>query len=284
MESPSASQAASGPASWPHPHLLARQMCLEGQLWAPGLSHELSRALPHVPVSLSELLPSGIPGGLHQAGQPTLWLVTLFSRRPDTAAGVSAALGGTGPCPPAEPPAALAAASVRVVVGPADTTEEDHTRGEPLSPRRPFLGSMSSFPPISKSCGLRRVAAQPPPCACCLFSRLAKNAGKLGGGDTGNASFPLRTAPAASGGSWGRGAGLRKVVPPPRQTRTPQPCTQKGSFSPILAHCECPLRGESRPRTPEVSLPGSRPSLGEERGFSCSLLERGLLEGRPLAI
>lgn len=192
-----------------------------------------------------ELLPSGTSGGLHQAGQSTLWLVTFFSRCPDTAAGVS---------PPwrAPAPARLQGHPQLPRLGGspwAQHTPQSKTTERTLSPHRPLLGTASSFPPISKSCGLRRVVAQPPPCTRCLFPGLAKNAGKLGGGDTGNASFPLRTAPAASGGSWGRGAGRRKVVPPPRQTRTPQPCTQKGSFSPILAHCECPLRGESAPYT-----------------------------------
>lgn len=161
-----------------------------------------------------------------------MWLVTLVSRRPDTASAARTAARGARCC---------------LREGRRDPqTPQGKVTGRALSPIR-LLGTVSSFPPISKSYGLRRVAAQPPPCARSLFSGLAKNAGKLGGGDTGNASFPLRTAPAASGGSWGRGAGWRKVVPPPRQTRTPQPCTQKGSFSPILAHCECPLSGESRP-------------------------------------
>ncbi|XP_019514008.1 PREDICTED: uncharacterized protein LOC109391166 [Hipposideros armiger] len=192
--------------------------------------------------------------------------------------GVSTAFEGTHPCLPGRMPGGLFLLHLCGPLRPGRHPRGRRTTGKAPSPCWPSLGTVCPpFPPLLVLCAEGGGAAPAPSLFLLPLLWACQECREIRGRGHRKCLHPSKDSSSCKWRELGEGRGRRKVVPPPRPARTSQPCRQKGSFSPALAHCECPLRGDAEGRSPVVSL--AQAGLREARCRSCSL-NAGSLQSR----
>lgn len=247
-----------GPKATPHLHCIM-------PAWGGGLvASDWTVAQTSAP--LASLCSGGAPTRL---GRPSTARHT-FSRCPETLSGRKHSLRGHPPLPAwMHARWSLSAAPWWAAVSWQTPQREKNHRESPVTLLASSGHCVSSLPPTSMSCALRGVAAPAPSLFLLPLFWACQECREIRGRGHRKCLHPSKDSSSCKWRELGEGRGRRKVVPPPRPARTSQPCRQKGSFSPALAHCECPLRGDAEGRSPVGSL--AQAGLREARCLSCSL-------------